>query len=244
MMPNHVTGSSVGRIIVFLLIILLYVFSLFSLSYGQNVDVGKLLGIHDKGELIKITQEAEKNLKKNSKDKNTLLTLGMAYHSLADMKVKEAPSKCIEYLKPANKLYPEDALILAVLGSCITMVGRDSSSISDKMRYVNEGTPLIDKAVNMAPDDVFVRMVRAGDSAGLPKLFGRTKYVKEDLLYVEGIIKKSSKEVPLDLQAEVYYKLGKVFKSEANDSSANSYFKKAVGVLPDSEWGKKAKSEL
>ena len=58
------------------------------------------------------------------------------------------------------------------------------------MRYVNEGTPLIDRAVNMAPDNVFVRMVRSDNSAGLPKMFGRNHFAKEDLLHIEGIIKR------------------------------------------------------
>lgn len=244
MMSFNIVGSTVERKVFYLLLGLFYLVNLSSLSYAENIDVGKLLGIRDKGELNKITGEAEKVYQKTPKDKNNLLTLGMAYHSLADMKVKGAPEKCIEYLKPANKLYPEDALILAVLGSCMTMVGRDSSNITDKMRYVNEGTPMIDKAVNMAPDNVFIRMVRAGDSAGLPKLFGRMKYVKNDLLHIEGVIKKSPKEVPVDLQAEVYYKLGRLFIFDGDGSSAKSYFKKAVEVCPDSEWGKMAKKEL
>ena len=67
------------------------------------------------------------------------------------------------------------------------------------------------------------------------------KYAKDDLLHIEGIIKKAPKEVPLDLQAEVYYKLGRFFKSENDSSTAKSYFKKAAEVFPDSEWGRRQK---
>ena len=244
MLSLHLAWTKMKREIVWLLTGIFCFVCLSSLSHSGNVDTNKLLGLRDKAELNKIAQEAEKEYKKNPKDKDTLLTLGLANHNLGDMRVKDAVTKCIEYLKPANKLYPDDALILALLGSCITMVGRDASSIPDKMRYVNEGTPMIDKAVQMAPDDVFVRMVRAGDAAGLPKLFGRTKYVKEDLLHIEDIIKKSPKDVSVDLQAEVYYKLGNVFRSEKDESKTKSYFKKAAELSPDSEYGKRAKREL
>jgi len=112
------------------------------------------------------------------------------------------------------------------------------------MRYVNEGTPLIDRAVNKAPDNVYVRLIRSDNSGGLPKMFGRNHFTKEDLLHIEGIIKRAPKEVPGDFQAKVYYKLGNVFKSEKDSSTAKSYFKKAAELSPDSEWGKKAKAEL
>jgi len=242
MMLVHFIESMIGRKGFSFLIGIFYLLSVSSLAFGD--DVGKLLGLRDKDQLNKIISEAEKVFAKDPKDKNNLLTLGMALHSLADMKVKGAPQKCVDFLKHANKEYPENGLIIAVMGSCLTMVGRDAPSIPDKMRYVNEGTPMIDKGVSMAPDDIYIRMVRAGDSAGLPKMFGRMKYVKEDFLHIEGIIKKTPKNVPLELQAEVYYKLGMVFKSEKDEASAKSYFKKAVEVVPDSEWGKKAKSEL
>jgi TolA-binding protein len=46
------------------------------------------------------------------------------------------------------------------------------------------------------------------------------------------------------LQTQVYYKLGTIFKSEKDSSTAKAYFKKAAELSPDSEWGKKAKKEL
>jgi tetratricopeptide (TPR) repeat protein len=137
-----------------------------------------------------------------------------------------------------------DPLLLALLGSSITMVGRDASNIVEKMRYVNEGTTLIDKAVTRAPDSVFVRMVRSENSAGLPKMFDRRRFVKEDLLHVEKILARAPKELPLSSQAEVYYKLGTIFKSEDDASKAKTYFKRAAEVSPGSESGKKAKREL
>jgi tetratricopeptide (TPR) repeat protein len=243
MMSVNMIGSTIGRKLLYLLMGLFYVVILFSLSYGDT-DPGSLLGLRDKGQLYKIAGEAEKVLEKNPKDKDSFIKLGIAYHNLANMQVKDAATKGVEYLKQGNKLYPDDALLLAVLGSCITIVGRDASNIVEKMRYVNEGTPMIDRAVNKEPDNLFIRMLRSDNSAGIPKMFGRRKFVREDLLYIEGIIKRSPKDVSVDFQTEVYYKLGMTYKSEGDESSAKSYFKKAAEVSPDSELGKKAKKEL
>jgi TolA-binding protein len=48
----------------------------------------------------------------------------------------------------------------------------------------------------------------------------------------------------VDFQAKVYYKLGDIFKSEKDSSTAKAYFKKAAELSPDSDYGKKAKKEL
>ena len=243
MKPTEMSGKKIRRNIISLLSGLLMIVTCSSLSHGDT-DAGGLLALRDKDELYRIAGEAEKVLERNPKDKDGLIRLGIAYHNLAIMEVKGASAKAFPYLKQANKLFPEDPLILAVLGSCITMVGRDASNIVDKMRYVNEGTPMIDKAVNKAPDNVFIRMTRSENSAGLPKMFGRVNFVKEDLLHIEGIIKRAPKEVPVDLQTVVYYKLGNIFRSEKDESKAKSYFKKAAELSPGSESGKKAKKEL
>ncbi len=243
MKPAEMSGKKMRRNIIGLLSGLSIVVILSPLSFGAT-DVGSLLGLRDKGELYRIASEAEKVLEKNPKDKDGLIRLGIAYHNLAIMEVKGASAKAFPYLKQADKLFPEDPLILAVLGSSITMVGRDASNIVDKMRIVNEGTPLIDKAVNKAPDNVFIRMIRSENSAGLPKMFSRNHFAKQDLLHIEGIIKRATKEVPVNIQTVTYYKLGIIFKSEKDSSTAKSYFKKAAELSPDSDWGKKAKAEL
>jgi tetratricopeptide (TPR) repeat protein len=67
---------------------------------------------------------------------------------------------------------------------------------------------------------------------------------KKDFLYIEEIIKKSPKEVPVSAQAQVYYKLGMIYDSDGDDSAAESYFKKALEISPDSVWGNKARKEL
>lgn len=239
----NLMGRKIGREIGYLLMGLFFAVSISSSTYGE-MDVGRLLSIRDKGELNKLAAEAEKVFGKNPKDKNSLITLGIAYHNLAILEVKNASEKAEEYLKKTTELYPEDALSLALLGSSISMVGRDSYNIVKKMTSVNKGAELLDKAVTMAPDSVLLRMIRANNSLDIPKSFGRQKIAKGDLLHIEGIIKKAPQEVSLDVQAEVYYQLGNIFKSEKDSSTARSYFKKAAEVFPDSEWGKKAKKEL
>lgn len=244
MMSVTINGRKIRSKIVYLVVGLFFLVNLSTLSYGET-DFEKILRIQDKGELNEIVDKAEKVVEKNPDDKNSLKTLGIAYHNLADIGVKKAAKESVEYLKHANKLYPEDALILAVLGSSTTMVGKYSGKlVTEGRKYVNKGANMLDRAVKMSPDDVLVRVIRANNSRGIPKLFGRRNLHKTDLLHIVEIIKRSPKEVSTELQAQVYYKLGMVYDSEGDDSSAKSYFKKTIEVFPDSEFGKKAQKEL
>ena len=86
---------------------------------------------------------------------------------------------------------------------------------------------------------------------------GRDKYVIDGKEYDEcafcrascpsrDIFKEpdSTKEVPVSLQAKVYYKLGAIYESYEDDSTAKLYFKKALEISADSEWGKNARKKL
>ncbi len=201
--------TNISIVSITLTTMLLFILNPLTLAYGES-NFGKLFGTTDKKELKNIIKDSEKIIEKNPNDKNALKTIGIAYHNLANEKVKGASKKAVEYLKKAKKLYPEDYLILATLGSSWTLVGRDSTDITKKMSYVNKGTNMIDKAVINDPDNTTIRMLRANNSLGIPKFFGRRSIAKKDLLHLEEIIKRSQKEINLDLQTQVYYKLGKV----------------------------------
>jgi tetratricopeptide (TPR) repeat protein len=239
----NLIGSKIGRKIGYLLMGLFFAVISSSSSYGE-IDAGGLLSIWNKGEMSKIADEAEKVYEKNPKDKDNLTKLGIAYHNLAVLEVKGASGKAAKYLSEATKLYPQDALLLALLGSSTSMVGRDEWNIITKKSKASEGFGFLDKAVTMAPDNIIIRRIRANNSLQIPASFGRQKIAKGDLLHIEGMIQKAPKEVTVGLQTEVYYKLGTIFKSEKDESKAKSYFKKAAELSPDSEWGKKAKKEL
>jgi len=227
----------------YIIIGLFFLLNLPTVGYGET-DFGILLGTDDKGELNRVIDETEKVLEKNPKDIDSITKRGIAYHNIAHSKVKGVAKTCVKYLKKDTKAYPDDALLLALLGSCTTMIGRDAKAIDKKMRSVNKGTGLIDRAIMMAPDHVLARMVRANNSSGIPKLFKRRKFTKIDLLHIDKVLKKSPEAINKATQAQVYYKLGKIFYSEGDKAMSQSYYKKAVAVSPDSIWAKRASKRI
>ena len=235
---------TIKRSIVYLAAGLFLLLTLSPLSYAET-NYGELLTVLSKGELNNIISDAKKVLDKNPDDKDALTTLGVAYHNLSTIGDKEAAKEAVAYLETATKLYPDDAFILAILGSSTTLIGKYSDKrVTEGRKYSNKGAGMIDKAVMMDPDHVLVRMVRANNSIGLPKMFGRSHHFKNDLLHVEQLINTSPADFHEILKSQVYFKLGTVYDDEGDKANAKSYYKKAVDVAPDSKWGKKAKREL
>jgi len=181
--------------VICLLIFSFVVFLFFSTSsYSESgfSSYARLFTLEDKGELNDIIDEAKKTVDKSPENKDALIKLGIAYHNLGDLGDKKAPEQAVKYLKEAHKLYPDDPLALAVLGSSTTMLGRYSKKkITEGRKLANKGADLLDKAVASAPDDVLVRMVRAGNSSGVPKFFGRRHFFKKDMLHVKELIEKA-----------------------------------------------------
>lgn len=235
---------------VVLSIVLGFGFLLFSGAYGYSQSnfskYARLFILDDKGELKQIIKNAKKNYQKNPENKDALIKLGIAYHNLGDLGDKDAPDEAVKYLKEAHERYPKDSLALAVLGSSTTMLGRYSKKkISEGRVLSSKGGDLLDKAVALAPDDVLVRMVRAGNSKGQPKFFGRRHFYKGDTTHVKDIMEKSPQgEFPNDFKALIYYQLGDAYKLEKDETQAVAYFKKAIKADPNSRWAKMAKKEL
>jgi len=228
----------------FMIKILLLLIVILSTIGHAEMNLDKLYGLRDKTRLKKIIREAEDIIKRNPSDKNILKVLGIAYHNLGVLEVKGAPKKSVRYLEKARKLAPEDYEILAYLGSAKTMVARDSWNVITKVSQVNKGVKMIDKAVKMAPDNIAIRMLRANNSLALPGFFKRRHLAKGDFLYIEKLIEKNPSIADSITKAEVFYKLGMIYKNEKNSSKAKKYFKKAIDIAHASKWAIMAEEEL
>ncbi len=237
-------SARIGKKTVCLVTGLFAILAFSTLSWGET-DFGRLLSIQNKRQLKKIARKVEKVIEKNPKDIDSLITLGIVYHNLGDIGVRTAPEESVKHLKEAKKLDANNAFVLSLLGSSTTMLGRYSKNkVTDGRMLVGKGGDLLDRAVMKSPDDARVRIIRAHNSLGLPKFFGRRHYFKTDLLHIEGLINKSPSGYDKNFKALVYFKLGEAFKLEEDDSTAKTYFKKAMEVAPDSPFAKEAQKEL
>jgi tetratricopeptide (TPR) repeat protein len=229
-----------------IILVLWFTVSFINLAYAE-ADLSRIYGLREKDKLNELIHNVEKQIKIDPSDKITFKILGIAYHNLAVLKVKGASVKAVEYLEKAYSLLPDDHEVLAYFGNAKTMMARDSWNIFTIISEVNKGLDMIDEAVNKAPDNIPIRMVRANNSLNVPGVFDRKEFVKTDFHHIEMLLKDPSWMGYSYIKAEIFYQLGMFYKAEGNEFLAREYFEKAVvndSSGQGSKWGLKAKKEL
>lgn len=78
-------------------------------------------------------------------------------------------------------------LRIAYEGSFLCLQARDSLWPLRKWNRAQEGLELLDKAVQISPESVEVRVLRAAVTAHLPSFFGRSAQAEKDLDWLEQI---------------------------------------------------------
>ena len=117
---------------------------------------------------ISRTQDNEKDLQamleQKPNDVETLIKLGMIYHDQGVAGNDDAVDKGFTCLDKVLQLDPSNAVALAYRGSLWTLRARDAWWPFTKMKDVDKGIDEMDKAVDLAPDNISVRLVRGINS--------------------------------------------------------------------------------
>ena len=119
----------------------------------------------------------------------TLREEGVALHDAARDGDGDAAGEAVETLERYLKRFPKDGEARAYLGSAYALRGRDASSVVNKMRYTNRGLRHLDRALEAAPRNFTVRIIRARVNAGLPEMFGRDEAATGDMLALDEIFR-------------------------------------------------------
>ncbi|MFH1984200.1 MAG: tetratricopeptide repeat protein [Pseudomonadota bacterium] len=196
----------------------------------------------------------EKKLKDDPDDVDALKRLGFVYHHQAALHVDGYLDRAIASLEAVMAKTPSDWEAYAFLGSCYTMVARDSSNPFTKMHMVSKGTGMIDDAVKKDPKNILIRVLRANNSLNLPGFLGRRHFAMEDYLYIEQIADDPEADfgIPSDLgendskdvMAQVFYKLGRLYAADGKLDKAREYYDKSVAAWAGSRWAQGAAVEL
>jgi hypothetical protein len=132
---------------------------------------------------------------------------GIGFHNAARDGDKPVVEKAIECLENLEQKAPEDARLLAYLGSSYALKARYSDSIANKMRFTNLGLDNLDYAVELAPDDFELRLIRWNVNEAVPLFFGRKKHTLEDLYKLDTIFQANPNPSIAKHMVEVYASL-------------------------------------
>lgn len=119
-------------------------------------------------------------------------TEAVALHDAARDGDKDAVKPTIEMLTALRKAEPENGEVLAYLGSAYALAARDSKGVVARMRNSNKGLRLLDQALERAPQNFTVRMIRAWVNKSMPAMFDREDDAIKDMLALHGIFEETN----------------------------------------------------
>lgn len=176
----------------------------------------------------------EDSLREEPENTKILLKLGILYHNLGVEGDKKAVNRAKDLFEKLLELEPQNVEALAWYGSVLTLRGRDVWFPVSKLKHVNNGIEKTDRAVELASDNINVRMIRAHNSLNLPRAFHRTKIAITDFEHLLTLRQEKQQEFSKALLAKIFLGLGNAYKKKEDIIKARENWQKAVEVLPDS----------
>lgn len=140
---------------------------------------------------------------------------------------KLSVKKAYTGLKDLHEKHPNDLNIKSYFGSATTLLARDASSVTDKMKYALEGLKKLDQVVEKNPDFITARILRGNVSYRLPELyFQRTATAIEDFRYLIEVFESNKSILSEREYVEILKNLVGAFKRLNQHENAQNYQEK------------------
>lgn len=170
------------------------------------------------------------------------IALGVHYHDLGVAGDRQAVERGQELLEQALSLDPNNAYALGYYGSILSLKARDASMPWIKVKYAKQGFEQLDKSIQMEPNDLDVRLIRAMNSYQVPKIMKRLALSLEDFNFI--INHEAFKSWTPEHRAFVYFHFGKALEKDDQPEKAREYFELAIKEAPGSKSAQDAKKAI
>lgn len=187
-------------------------------------------------------RDLEAKLRANPNDETALMELGRIYHDQAAQGDGEMVEKAFECFNKVLSIDSLNAVALAYRGNLWTYRARKAWWPPTKLNYLRQGGRDLDKAVEMEPYNMMVRLTRGINNLGLPEHFGRLEVALEDFIV---LLRHPDfpRQTP-QLKVTIYYYSGVAYKRADDYDTARQLLQKAISTLPGSDFAKRAQREL
>lgn len=184
-----------------------------------------------------------KTIIKNEPNNIAALTaLGVHYHDLGVAGDHKAVEQGEKLLKKVLSLDSTNAYATGYYGSILSLKARDASMPWTKVKFAKQGFEQLDKSIEMNPDDLDVRLIRAMNSYQVPKLMKRLPISLEDFNFI--IKHDTFKSWTPEHRAFLYLHFGRALEKDDQPEKAKEMFELAIKEAPGSKSAGEAKKML
>lgn len=181
-------------------------------------------------------------IKNDPNNVQALIALGVHYHDLGVAGDHKAVEQGEQLFKNALSLDPNNAFAMGFYGSILSLKARDAKIPWTRIKYAKKGFEQLDKSIQMNPDDLDVRLIRAMNSYQVPKIMKRLPLSLEDFDFI--IKHETFKTWTPEHRAFVYLHFGKALEKDDQHEKAKEFIEQAIKEAPGSKSAQEAKKAL
>lgn len=185
----------------------------------------------------------ENIVKNDDQNIEAMFQLATIYH---DMVIEEenddATERAEELFESILQKKRDHVEALVYYGSLLTLKGRDAFLPWNKLSYVEEGCDEMDKAVQLAPQNVTLRITRALNNINLPGFFNRQTYYLEDFEFIRN--HPAFVSFPPDLQQRILFSSAKAFVNNDEPQKGTEMYQQVIAINKDSDFGQRANKAM
>lgn len=152
----------------------------------------------------------------------------------------DATLMMMERTQKVHKKCPHNALLLSYYATVVGIAARDDKNTTNRIRYADDSNDLMDKAVEMEPENPVIRLTRAHTAFEMPDFFERADIAREDYDFVIEWHRDGGDILPDNEIALVYYNRAGLMRREGKIEDAIQYYETAAATVPDTEIAQKA----
>lgn len=212
-------------------------------------------------ELLDEYREILSELSSETEDLAYLNGIGQLHFHIGNLaKDRKSIKKAVHIFEKVLEKEPDNAEIMAFLGSAYTIKARDFpmkwvANLTPigfmRLYYVKKGINRMDAAIEMDEMNPVVRLIRGIACVNMSEPFGQfDKGIKDIELLLSWIENPSLNKryagiiTDKDFMANVYYRAGKAYLKNDEKENAISMFKMTASISPDTPFGRAALRRL
>jgi len=188
--------------------------------------------------------ELEAKLAAEPTNTTVLFKLGDLCHDEGARDNAKAVELAEKYFKRLLTIEPTNAFATVLLGSALTMRARDAFWPKTRLDYVKKGIKMMDAAVQLAPEDPDVRLVRAINNFHMPKFMERDEIAKADFAWLWQRVEAKPEGLKDDLKQNVALFYGRILKKQKRMKEAIEVWNKGIAFNPESDLATEIRQQL
>lgn len=175
---------------------------------------------------------------KNPNDVDVMYKLAVEYHNMVANETGDKTEDAEALFKKILTAKKDHVEARVYYGSLLTLKGRDAWIPWDKLNFVEQGCDQMDKAVQIDPNNLTVRITRAQNNINLPSFFKRISYCLVDLKFITNHPAFESFDERMKQQLLSLY--GQALMANDETEASIEMYSRVVAINKDSDYGKSA----